>query len=141
MEFAKIEKLIKKYLEAETTLEEEGFLKDFFANNEVPDHLIEYKGLFNYFSLSSNEKSDRKLHLPRKTTNLKWLSVAAIVIFFIGVYSINQNNISEKEEAMQAYLETQKALNIISQNLNKGNHAIAQLRTFEETQNKIFINK
>jgi len=141
MEFAKIEKLIKKYLDAETTLEEEGFLKDFFAKNDVPDHLIEYKGLFNYFSSSSNEKSDRKLNLPKKTTNLKWLSVAAIVIFFIGVYSINQNNISEKEEAMLAYLETQKALNIISQNLNKGNHAIAQLQTFEETQNKIFNNK
>jgi hypothetical protein len=141
MEFAKIEKLIKKYLNAETTLEEERFLKDFFKNNEVPDQLIEYKVLFNYFNLSSYEKSDRKINLPRKTTNLKWLSVAAIVIFFIGVYSINQNNISEKEEAMQAYLETQKALNIISQNLNKGNHAIAQLQTFEETQNKIFKNK
>jgi hypothetical protein len=30
---------------------------------------------------------------------------------------------------------------MISQSLNKGNSAIAQLQTFEVTQNKIFNNK
>jgi hypothetical protein len=141
MELAKVEKLIEKYLEAETTLKEEEILKDFFAKNDVPDHLMEYKSLFNYFNLSSFEKSDRSIALPRKTSNLKWLSIAAMVVFFVGVYSINQNNLSEKEEAMAAYQETKKALNMISQSLNKGNSAIAQLQTFEVTQNKIFNNK
>jgi predicted nucleic acid-binding Zn-ribbon protein len=141
MELAKVEKLIEKYLEAETTLKEEEILKDFFAKDDVPDHLMEYKSLFNYFNLSSFEKSDRSIALPRKTKNLKWLSIAAMVVFFVGVYSINQNNLSEKEESMVAYQETQKALNMISQSLNKGNSAIAQLQTFEVTQNKIFNNK
>jgi len=141
MELAKIEKLIEKYLEAETTLAEERTLKDFFSQNDVPDHLKEYKSLFNFFSVSSLEKSEKDIIIPNKSINLRWLSVAAMVIFFIGIYSINQNSISEKEEAMQAYLETQKALNMISQNLNKGNNAIAQLETFEITQNKIFNNK
>ncbi|MCK5638236.1 MAG: hypothetical protein KAH67_05955 [Flavobacteriaceae bacterium] len=141
MELSKIEKLIEKYLEAKTTLEEEKYLKDYFSGEDVAAHLLEYKALFNYFSDSSLEISNRKIELPQKSTNLKWLSVAAMVIFFIGISSIYQNNITEKEEARLAYFETQKALNLISQSLNKGNDAIAQLQTFENTQNKIFKNK
>ncbi len=141
MELARIEKLIEKYVEAETSLEEEKILKDYFSQNEVPDHLLVYKDLFNYYTTSSLETSSKEIVIPRRSVNLRWLSVAAVVIFFIGIYSINQNSISEKEEAMQAYAETQKALNMISHNLKKGNNAIAQLETFEKTQNKIFNNK
>ena len=141
MELAKIEKLVDKYLEAETTLEEEKTLKEYFSKSDVPEHLLAYKDLFSYFKNSSLEKSNKKIIIPQRSVNLRWLSVAAVVIFFIGIYSVNQNNISEKEEARQAYMETQKALNLISQNLNKGNNAIAQLETFEKTQNKIFNNK
>jgi len=107
----------------------------------VPDHLLAYKDLFSYFTTSSLEKSSKEIVIPPRSVNLRWLSVAAVVIFFIGIYSVNQNSISEKEEAMQAYAETQKALNMISHNLKKGNNAIAQLETFEKTQNKIFNNK
>ena len=48
MELAKIEKLISKYLEAETTLEEENILKNYFSKDDIPIHLVEYKKLFNY---------------------------------------------------------------------------------------------
>ena len=141
MELSKIEKLIEKYLEAKTSLEEEKYLKDYFSGENVASHLLEYKELFNFFSDSSLEISNRKIELPQKSINLKWLSVAAMIIFFVGLFSVYQNNITEKEEARLAYVETQKALNLISQSLNKGNEAIAQLQTFENTQNKIFNNK
>ena len=141
MELSKIEKLIEKYLEAKTSLEDEKYLKDYFSGENVASHLLEYKELFNFFSDSSLEISIRKIELPQKSTNLKWLSVAAMIIFFVGMFSVYQNNITEKEEARLAYIETQKALNLISQSLNKGNEAIAQLQTFENTQNKIFNNK
>ena len=141
MELSKIEKLIEKYLEAKTSLEDEKYLKDYFSGENVASHLLEYKELFNFFSDSSLEISNRKIELPQKSTNLKWLSVAAMIIFFVGMFSVYQNNITEKEEARLAYIETQKALNLISQSLNKGNEAIAQLQTFENTQNKIFNNK
>ena len=35
MELAKIEKLISKYLEAETTLEEENILKNYFSKDDI----------------------------------------------------------------------------------------------------------
>ncbi len=141
MELDKIERLIEKYLEAETTLEEERILKNYFSQDDVPVHLTEYKSLFNYFIDSSLETSTKSITLSRRSIDLKWLSIAAMLIFFVGVFSIYQNNISEKEEARLAYIETQKALNLISQSLNKGNSAIAQLQTFENTQNKIFKKK
>ena len=152
MELAKIEKLLDKYFEAETSLKEEAILKDFFNQEDVPVHLTEHKEMFNFFSASSMETSERKIELKKPVNlNLRWLSIAAMLIFFIGVYSVYQENEREQEEARLAYMETQKALELISQSLNKGTGAIAQLdkfnkgtqamaqlRTFENTKNKVF---
>lgn len=140
MELVKIEKLIEKYIEAETTLEEEKLLKDYFSNNEVPSHLESYKSMFTYFKNSSLEHSNKSITLPKSNNKsyLKWLSVAAMLVFFMGVFSVYQNDLREKEQARLAYAETQKALNMISMTLNKGNNAIAQLQVFEDTQNRIF---
>ncbi len=141
MELAKIEKLINKYLEAETTLEEERILKNYFSKDDIPLHLVEYKKLFNYYTNSSSDISTKSISLPQSSLSLKWLSVAAMVILFVSTFSIYQKNITEKEEAKLAFIETQKALELISYNLNKGSGAIAHLQTFENTQNKIFKNK
>lgn len=144
MELAKIENLLEKYLAAETSLKEENVLKNYFSQENIPTHLEEYKNMFNYFTNSSLEVSSKSISLPENKNRsilMKWLSVAAAVVFLVSIYSVNQINIAEKEEAKLAFLETQKALNLISLNLNKGNNAIAQLQIFEITQNKIFKNK
>ncbi|MCK4561414.1 MAG: hypothetical protein KAT78_00770 [Flavobacteriaceae bacterium] len=138
MELAKIEILLEKYLEAKTTLAEESILKKYFSQEDVPVHLLEYKELFNYFSDDALDILNQKIVLPVAKTNLKWLSIAAAVVLFVSIFSLYQNDLVEKREAQQAYLETQKALNLISQSLNKGGNAIAQLQVFENTQNKIF---
>jgi hypothetical protein len=152
MESAKIEKLLEKYYEAETTLKEEQVLKEYFSKSDVPAHLIEHKDMFNYFNDSSLETSNRSIKLSQRTVALRWLSVAAMLVFFVTVYGLYQQNEAEKEEARLAYQETQKALELISQNLNKGAGAVAQLdnfnkgasaiselQAFENTQNKVFI--
>ncbi len=152
MESARIEKLLEKYYEAETTLKEEKELKDYFAHSDVPTHLAEHKNMFNYFKDSSLETSNRSIKLSSKTIALRWLSVAAMLVFFVSVFSLYQQNEAEKEEARLAYQETQKALELISKSLNKGTGAIAQLdnfnkgtsamaelQTFENTQSKVFV--
>ena len=154
MELAKIENLLEKYFEAKTTIQEETVLKEYFAQDEVAAHLSEHKEMFNFFSDSSLETSNRTIELSRKSERIipiKWLSIAAMLVFFIGVYSIYQQNETEKEEARLAYMETQRALELISSslnkgtgaiahldNFNKGTNAMAQLQTFGETQKKIF---
>ena len=141
MELAKIEKLIEKYLEAETTLEEEIFLKKYFSEKDVPSHLEEYRKLFSYFTNSSLDTSSKPITLPRNRSIISWLAVAAIAVLFVSIFSIYQNDLNERKQAELAYMETQKALDLISFSLNRGNDAIAQLQTFENSHNKIFKNK
>ena len=138
MELAKIENLLEKYFEAKTTIKEEAVLKEYFAQDKVAPHLIEHKELFNFFSDSSLETSNRTIELTKKSKNpisIKWLSIAAMLVFFVGIYSVYQQNESEKEEARLAYIETQKALDLISNSLNKGTGAVAQLDKFNKGTN------
>ncbi|NBP71134.1 MAG: hypothetical protein EBU52_20645, partial [Cytophagia bacterium] len=49
MDSKKIEQLLAKYWECETTLDEEKTLREFFNQPEVPAHLNESASLFRYF--------------------------------------------------------------------------------------------
>jgi len=142
MELANIEKLIEKYENAETSLQEEQMLKEYFLQKDIPDHLFEYKALFHYFNDSSTEHFTKPITLKSKKAYWKWMSVAAVALLLIGIYSINifdKPSDTERQEAEFALLETKKAFQLISQNLNKGeNVAFAGLQEFEKAQNKIF---
>ncbi|MBL4724796.1 MAG: hypothetical protein JKY73_05375 [Lutibacter sp.] len=136
MELANIEKLLEKYLNAETTIAEEKELKNYFANSNVAPHLVEYQALFGYFSAGKNERFTKTIQLNSQKKSWKWLSVAASVVLLVSVYTGYQNN--QKRKAERMYQETQLAFGMLSTNLNKGSVAIAQLQHFENTKNKIF---
>ncbi|KAA0992497.1 HEAT repeat domain-containing protein [Dyadobacter aurulentus] len=50
-----IEKLLEKYYEGETSIEEEKELKRFFSEENVPDHLASHAAQFGYFTDARNE--------------------------------------------------------------------------------------
>ena len=145
MELANIEKLLEKYLEAETSIQEETLLQDYFSQDAVAPHLYEYKALFTYFGTSKAERFTKTIPLKPRRANWKWLSVAAAVMLLFSVYSITDSSglsVQEEEEARVALAETQKAFQLISQNLNKGETmAIAGLSEFDKAQNKVFKTK
>ena len=136
MELANIEKLLEKYQNAETSITEEKELKNYFTSDNVAPHLVEYQVLFGYFSTSKNERFTKTIQLNSQKRNWKWLSVAASVVLLVSVYTGYENN--QKREAERMYQETQLAFGMLSNNLNKGTVAIAQLQHFENTKNKIF---
>lgn len=142
MELVNIEKLIEKYENAETSLQEEQKLKEYFQQDDIPAHLLELKAMFNYFDESSKESYTKSIPLKPRRSNWKWLSIAATVALLVSIYTINSPgtlNESERQEAQLAFQETQKAFQLISQNLNKGNTvAFAGLQEFEKAQNKVF---
>lgn len=136
MELANIERLLEKYLNAETTIAEEKELKNYFLSGTIAPHLEEYQALFGYFSTSKNERFTKTIQLNSQKKNWKWLSVAASVVILISVYSGYEN--MQQKKAEKVYTETIGAFELLSTNLNKGTVAIAQLQRFEDTTNKIF---
>lgn len=151
MELANIEKLLDKYLDAETTLQEEQTLQDYFTSNNVAPHLQEYSMMFGYFKQSKDETFTKTIQLkPEKTKkNWKWLSVAASVVLLFSVFMGNEEY--KKYQQRKQFAQIKEALQLVSVNLNKGNDAlfavsnnlkkgndaIEQLGTYEETVNKV----
>ena len=136
MELANIEKLLKKYLDASTTIAEENILKNYFSSNKVAPHLEEYQALFGYFSASKKEKLTKPIQLKTQKTNWKWLSVAASLVLLVSVYAVKQTN--DRRMAKQVYADTQKAFNLLAVNFNKGTVALAHFKTIETVEHKIF---
>jgi hypothetical protein len=142
MELANIEKLVDKYLDATTTLQEEVILNNYFTGGFVAKHLQEYAYLFNYFATAREQTFTKTIILePKKSKkrNLTWFSVAAsvalLVSLFFGKQQYNKNK--QRKEAQRIYAQVSKGLGLLSKNLKKGEQALAVLYTYENTINKI----
>ncbi|MDT0551906.1 hypothetical protein [Urechidicola vernalis] len=137
MESNKIEQLLEKYLNAETTIKEETVLSDYFTSDrKIPAHLEGYKALFGYFAENKSERYTKTIQLKTEKTNWKWLSVAASVVLLFSVYTgYNQYQANQANEALA---QTQMAFQLLSKNINKGTTAVTYLGEYETTANKIF---
>ncbi|MFY0604337.1 MAG: hypothetical protein JXQ93_10325 [Flavobacteriaceae bacterium] len=143
MELASIEKLVEKYLNAETSVQEEATLRTYFLSDDVAPHLEEYQVMFSYFQFSKDETYTKTIQLkPQKTKrkNLKWLSVAASVALLVSVY-VGVDIYQKQKKAEEAYAQVENALKMLSSNLNKGKSAFNNLYAYENTVNKIFKAK
>lgn len=139
MELANIEKLVIKYENAETTLQEEQILRDYFNSGNVAPHLAGYQMMFTYFKASQDETYNKSIELtPKKSKklNLKWLSVAASIALIFSVYM--GNSYYQQRQAEKQFAQVQEALLMLSSNLNKGNEAFENLYAYEDSVNKIF---
>ena len=116
MELYKIEALLEKYLNAETSLQEEVTLKNYFSKGDVAPHLQSYTAMFSYFNLSKEERSTSTIQLKTKKTNWKWLSVAASVTLMISVYM--GSSYYQEQKAKAQYAEVMNTLKLLSTNLN-----------------------
>ncbi|MBL4642933.1 MAG: hypothetical protein JKY44_05005 [Flavobacteriaceae bacterium] len=144
MELSKIEQLLEKYLNAETSLQEEATLKNYFSTGDVAPHLQEYESMFGYFAISRAETSAKPIQLNTKKKNWKWLSVAASVALLVSVYfgsNIIKGDDGMTLEQQEQYAQVKDVLKMLSSNLNKGNEAMASLYVYEDTVNKIFKTK
>ncbi|MEE9349752.1 MAG: hypothetical protein V3U80_06865 [Flavobacteriaceae bacterium] len=142
MDLHNIEKLLDKYFDGETSVKEEASLQKYFSQKDVPAHLKEYQTMFAYFSTKKAEVSQQEIQVKtKKPWRFQWLSIAAAVVLLIAVvWNTSPKGLSpqEQKEAELAYKETIKAFQLISQNLKKGNNAIAYLDEYEVAKDKIF---
>ena len=148
----RIEKLINKYFEGETSIAEENELKVYFSSSDVAQHLKQYQPIFGYFSQAKEQQFTQEIPLLTKSRDKKrsivmWLSIAASVVVMLGVgtFMYFESNKSEQfvdctpEDNPELALEqTQKALALVSEHLNTGIESVGYLNEYENTKNKIF---
>lgn len=145
MELIAIEKLLEKYFNAETTITEEKDLKLYFSSQDVAPHLEQYRPLFGYFSQQAEQKFDKTLPLKTKKHYAAWISVAASVVLLSGLLTFyntdkpSQGELGTYDDPEVAFRETQKALNMLSKNVNVGMGSVNYVgKEYNKTTKTIF---
>ena len=110
MELGKIEKLLDRYDEGETSLAEERILKEYFLKNDVPEHLRSYQMMFMFSARQADEKLEEQ---PKVVSSKKdwysWTAIAAILVVALGIFFFNQpermnyNDLGTISDEQQAY--------------------------------------
>ncbi|WP_395066331.1 hypothetical protein [Flavobacterium sp.] len=145
----RVEELLEKYFEGETSIAEENELKVYFSSLDVAQHLKQYQTIFGYFSQAKEQQFTQEIPVQTKKRNIvMWISIAASVVVMLGVgtfmftkYNEQTTNLSEYgtyEDPEKALEETQRALALVSKHLNTGIESVSYINEYENSKNKIF---
>jgi hypothetical protein len=169
MEFNKIREIVDRYWDGTSTLEEEEVLRSFFgtvAGEDLPADLKEVQPLFSYFAAEKEipmpvfpdietligQVPERRV--VRVMAWHHWMKYAAVVLVAVGIgYGARQfqarhdrilaartTDADTYEDPKEAFAVTQKALALLSRNLNKGTSQVQKLSYFNEATEKIKAN-
>ena len=144
MDYNNIRKLLDKYWEGESSIEEESQLRSFFSGDDIPEDLKPYQPLFQFFQLEQDKnlnvdfdqrliqelKSSEKPTAKVRSLPYYLMRVAAVGILLISIYIGGQivssgdsfETVAETEEMTpeEVYAQTKEALLLVSAKLNKG---------------------
>jgi hypothetical protein len=159
MDSKRLDELLKKYWDCETSLEEEQQLREYFSANEVPDSHKDVAILFQYFqdekarSLndpSFDSKVIGKLSKPKRSRVVQLvynsMRIAAGVIVLVAAVWFVHSEISSStpqeivdtyDDPQKAFEETKQALLIISRSFGKVQEEAKQINIFNEAQQQV----
>ncbi len=147
MELSKIEILLEKYFQGETSIAEEKELRSYFSNQNVAPHLEQYRAMFGFFTQAKQQEFTKEIPLKTKKSKIMWLSIAATIVVMLGLstfYMLNDDEIHVNGELGTydspevAFIETQKALALISSNVNIGMKSVMYVQEYETAKNRVF---
>lgn len=147
MELHKIEQLLEKYFDGQTSIAEEKELRTYFSSDHVAPPLEQYKPMFGYFTVAKEQQFEQDVPLrSKKRKVVAWLSVAASVVVLVGVGTFAYFNQPQSQDLgtydspEEAFRETQKALAMLSENVNTGVESVQYIQEFETAKDKIFVD-
>lgn len=148
MELNRIETILEKYFQGETSVSEEKELKNYFSSSDVAQHLEQYKPLFGYFSEANEQEFKQTIPLQAKKRNVAWLSIAASVLVLLGIGTFTYlhhpqepNDLGTYDSPEAAFEATQKALSMLSKNVNVGIESVSYINEFQNSKELIFKTK
>lgn len=135
----RIDELLEKYWDAESSLAEEQELKELLLNAEG---YAEEKALFS--DLKDISEEEPTLKMPMKVVPLKsrnWMNWAASVAILIGS-AWGWTIYEQKQEEHEAYMEVMQAFALIQNNLSKGQEEMNVMNELKylNTTNQLFGN-
>jgi hypothetical protein len=142
MDYNNIRKLLDKYWEGESSLQEETQLREFFTGTDVPEDLKTYQPLFQFFQMEQDKnlngdfdqrliqelKSSEKPTAKVRRLPYYLMRVAAAGLLLFSIYFVNEQWNQDSYEAAaseemtpeEAYAQTKQALLLVSAKMNKG---------------------
>ncbi len=160
MELSIYKKLIEKYYQGQTSIEEEGTLKSYLkAYTGDNEEILEAKILLETvgkegeetFNLSFDELMSKKKVITFSKVRVRLAAVAAVLVIVLSLTFLLK---SEREIVVYAYIngkpitdkaialaDTKKALNSISINLNKGTQSLNQLNKLNKPVELLTVKK
>jgi hypothetical protein len=160
MDSKKIEELLNKYWNCETSLEEEQQLRTYFRENEIPAQFHEAASLFRYFEASKKKSIDdggfdttviSRVNKPAKGKVMKLvyntmriaagIGVLALAIWFVhkevSTPTDNHAVVDTYDDPKMAFEETKKALMMISKSFGQAEQQAQKIKIFNDAQEEI----
>ncbi|RYU93345.1 HEAT repeat domain-containing protein [Emticicia agri] len=158
--YQEIEKLLEKYYEGETTLQEEKYIKEFFSKAEVPTHLQHHIAEFAYYRHAAKETPSKNLNevllskIEKKGRIIQFrtvsLRIAAGLALLIGGFAVGYayNNRggeitiieSKPETVMKQSLQfEQVSLKSASERIEAVNQSL-KLKALDQDLTQLLIN-
>lgn len=142
MELKTIEVLLERYLEGETTLEEETVLRAYFKKEEnIPKKWIHYSHFFAYCESAKKESFPSSSKTKSKTPVNIWMMAAASIALVVGLQLSglfeSESTPLKQQEAEFVFQQFQTQMKNVSSHLNKGVQKVAYLDYLDETSQKL----
>ena len=163
MDSKKIEELLSKYWNAESSLEEEQQLREYFTGRDVPEHLKETAALFRYFDINKKKalndvsfdadvikRTSSKPQGKARSLVLNAMRIAAgVVVLMVAVWFVRQEIHKDNPQPIEdtyddpkvAFEETKKALMMISKSFGTAEKQAKKINLFNEAQEEIQKNR
>lgn len=135
----RIEKLVQKYWEAESTLEEERELKELLRASDGFDQEKHLFGILEEYRSSELTQVRIPKIAQGRMAKWQWLGWAASMILLVSTVWV-WRDYEQKQEQREAFEQVTEALALIQANLSKGKERMEPLRDLKylNTTNQLF---
>ncbi len=144
MDYNNIDKILDKYFDGLTNLEEEQVLENYFSTDQVrPEHQA-FKPVFGFYKTQRNVTNPKpvRFEVRKRRKNYK-LAVAAVLLIGLGLFGLMKNKTKQtaiattEKNKKEVYKEMEK----YTDKMNEGLKNVSALSIFGQSTQKVFVVK